>query len=91
VLLWKRQGASHASSVGNRSEVSSSDASVGNRASAGGARIRADEVKQPQAFRRPGASAAENKNRKTSDLIIFNLCNYSSCLYFTFNILINLL
>jgi hypothetical protein len=62
-------GASHASS---RSEVSSSDANVENGASAGSAQIRASE--------RPGASAAENKNRKTSDLIIFNLCNYSSIL-----------
>jgi UDP-N-acetylmuramyl pentapeptide synthase len=65
-------GASHASSMSSRSEVSSSDANVENGASAGSAQIRASE--------RPGASAAENKNRKTSDLIIFNLCNYSSIL-----------
>jgi hypothetical protein len=50
-------GASHPSSVDSRSEAGSSDASAGNRVSAGGARIRADRAEQPQASGCLGASA----------------------------------
>jgi len=55
--------------VGNESEEGGSNASTGNGASAGGARIRADGVERPQASRqtqvsgRPGANATEDCGR----------------------------
>jgi len=47
--IAEEAGASHPSSVGSGSEVCNLDASVGNGAGAGDARIRVDGAEQPRA------------------------------------------
>jgi hypothetical protein len=54
-------GSSHSSSVGSGSEAGGSDANTGNRAGAGGVRIRVDRA-EPRASRRKQASGRLDAN-----------------------------